>query len=455
MKKQGLRHGYTTGACAAAAARGAALMLRDQRVLEEVEIVLPRGERARFRLHGQSFSRESASCFVIKDAGDDPDVTNGAEIHITVSLHPPRPPFDQGGSVVGNLSKQGNNSPSPQPSPTRGEGALPHGRPGLMDSDDQNSFPSFLNDKGNSIFVTPPLMGGGKGEGDIVIQGGTGIGRVTKPGLAVPVGEWAVNPVPRKMIAEAVREVFSQHSALSTQHDSPHVLISIPNGEELARKTLNARLGIIGGLSILGTTGIVRPISAKAWTDTIDTAIDVALACGCRTLVFSTGRTSERAAQHFFSRSDWGAGHRVPDAQDPLPAVRRPLSDECYIMMGDHVGHALRAASQRGVEEVVLAGQFAKLLKIACGHEQTHADSSRLDLRALVGWLDRSPHASRLTPHAVQAHTARELFESTSRDQALIDLVCSRASRCAGRIAPDLRVKVFLAGYDGEVVYFG
>ena len=121
-----------------------------------------------------------------------------------------------------------------------------------------------------SPLPNPPPQGGG----DISITGGVGIGRVTKPGLAVPPGEWAINPVPRRMIEHAVRDVLPTGAV--------NVEISIPDGEERSRKTLNARLGIIGGLSILGTTGIVRPISAKAWTDTIDTALNVARACGCR-----------------------------------------------------------------------------------------------------------------------------------------------------------------------------
>ena len=233
-------------------------MLRYQQRADEVAITLPLGETVVFRLLGQEFSENYASCYVIKDAGDDPDVTNGAEIHVTVTLeHRP---------------------PSPQSSPTGGEGALAE--------------------------IPPPLMEAGEGEGvNIIIQGGVGIGRITKPGLAVPVGEWAINPIPRKMITEAVCEVFTLHPSLFTPHPfalTPQVTISIPNGEELAKKTLNARLGIIGGLSILGTTGIVKPISAQAWTDTIEAAIDVALACGCEAVVLSTGRTSELAAQHFF-----------------------------------------------------------------------------------------------------------------------------------------------------------
>lgn len=404
MKSKSLRHGFTTGACAAASAKGSVLMLRDQQLLREVDILLPRGEMARFPLHGQQFTANSASCFVIKDAGDDPDITNGAEIHATVTLQTSSHP-------------------------------IPAGR---------NTY-------------------------QVMIAGGPGIGRVTKPGLAVPVGEWAINPVPRRMIAEVVNEVLSLNCPLFTGHCSPfvpHVTISIPNGEELARKTLNGRLGIVGGLSILGTTGIVNPVSSRAWTDTIDASIDVAQACHCTTLVLSTGRTSERAAQRFFSQaagSDGDAPHgaaaETPPAPFPvLPASAggpsAPLQEEAYIMMGDHVGHALRACLRKDVRTVIIAAQFAKLLKIACGHEQTHVSASKLDLQTLADWLTASPDLARLASRAAHANTAREVFESAAGDPHLVSLVRDRAAAFADRIAPGLRVQVFLAGYGGEMVYF-
>ena len=373
-----LRSGYTTGACAAAAAKGAAFMLRDQQVVGEVEITLPRGELARFTLHDQQFSATDATCFVVKDAGDDPDITNGAEIHATVSFLPTA-------------------SPSPQPSPATGEG-----------------------------------------EKHISISGGIGIGKVTKPGLAVPPGEWAINPVPRQMITDALLEVFTLHSSLFTLH----CLLSIPNGELLALKTLNARLGIICGLSILGTTGIVRPISAQAWTDTIDTAIDVALACGSETVVLSTGRTSEMVAQTKLGlgTGDWG--------------LQKKLPEEAFVMMGDHVGHALRSCARKGVKQVILAGQFAKLLKVACGHEQTHVSSSELDLKHLLTWVENTSRASRLTPHLSEAVTARGVLEASGNDPALIRLVCDRAMEFAGHLSPGVKIKVLLAGYHGEMLYF-
>ena len=389
MKRKSLKHGYTTGACAAAAARGAAIMLRDRRIAEEAEITLPGGERVRFRLNGQEITDDAASCFVIKDAGDDPDVTNGAEIHAKVSL----------------------NTPS------------------ALTAERDNDF--------------------------VIIEGGAGIGRVTKPGLAVSVGEWAINPVPRRMITEAVREVFASHVSRLTSH----VTISIPNGEELAKKTLNARLGIIGGLSILGTTGIVTPISAQAWTDTIDSAIDVALACGCKTLVLSTGRTSEQVAQRFFSgngtKKALSAEKEIRDVLSPSSLALCPLPAESYIMMGDHAGYAVRACARKGVRNIVIAGQFAKLLKIARGHEQTHVSSSKLDLKELAAWLGNTSHVSRLTSHVLKANTAREVLEASGHDAELIAVVCSKVLEFARRMEPGLRINVLLAGYGGEVLYYG
>jgi len=353
-----LRHGYTTGACAAAAAKGASQMLRDQKIIDEVEICLPRGEAVTFRLQGQRLTPTGATCYVVKDAGDDPDVTNGAEIHASVDVE----------------------------------------------------------------FFTDPA---------IIIRGGEGVGKVTKPGLAVPVGEWAINPVPRNMILTGLKEALAMRCVPATLT----VTISIPGGEELAKKTLNERLGIVGGLSILGTTGIVRPVSVSAWTDTIDCAIDVALACSAPEIVLSTGRTSELVAQK----------HRAG-------AVSLP--EEAYVMMGDHVGHALRSAAAKGVSRVTLAAQFAKLLKIACGHEQTHVSSSELDLRQLAEWCCLDPRTSNLEPLVRTANTARQVLTDSGSDPALIDLVCTRAREAACRMAPGLEVGVLLAGYGGEVLYY-
>ncbi len=359
MKKI-LRSGYTTGTCAAAAAKGAALMLVRQALVSEVTIELPTGDSATFPLHGQTFTENSAACFVIKDAGDDPDVTNGAELHASVRRNPPRPPFAKGGSQIS-------------------------------------------------------------------IEGGIGIGKVTKPGLAVPPGQWAINPVPRRMIEQAVDEVVSE---FTIKQASFNIVISIPDGELRANKTLNARLGIIGGLSILGTTGIVRPISAKAWTDTIDAALDVARACGCQDVVLSTGRSSELAAQKYLV----------------------DLPEEAYIMMGDHVFYALQACAKRGFMQPVLVCQFAKLLKIACGHPNTHAAASELDLDTLRGWSEDAGISPDIISIISQANTAREIAIASGFEAGLMRLVAGHAVRAAALHAPGVEVQPLLCGYDGGVV---
>jgi cobalt-precorrin-5B (C1)-methyltransferase len=374
-----LRAGFTTGACAAAAAKGAALMLCGQSLIHEVAIELPAGVSATFKLEGQHFSPSSASCFVIKDAGDDPDITNGAEVHALVTQNP-------------------------------------------------SSLHSV------------------KGGNTIVITGGRGIGKATKPGLAIAPGEWAINPVPQRMIGEAVGAVIP-NTALNVE-------ISIPDGELRAKKTLNARLGILGGLSILGTTGIVRPISAKAWTDTIDTALDVARACGCENVVFSTGRTSELAAQKLFkvrcSRFDvenQTANH------EPRTLNHEPLPEEAYVMMGDHIAHALRSARQRGFVRPVIACQFAKLVKIACGYENTHAAASKMDLARLREWAGKASFPEVLLDTIAAANTAREIALLTCFDPALIALVAKKAFRAAQGHVSGVNPAFIVADYTGQVVF--
>ena len=267
---------------------------------------------------------------------------------------------------------------------------------------------------------------------------------MTKPGLAVPVGEWAINPVPRQMITEAVLDVFPPHSLLPT----PHIVISIPDGEERAKRTLNARLGIVGGLSLLGTTGVVRPVSHKAWTDTLEVALDVAVAAGCDTVVLSTGRTSEVAAQDFFR--DSGSGTR-----DRFTGTRDRLKEEAFIMMGDHVGYAMEACHRKGVPRVLLAVQFAKLFKIACGHPQTHVGSSRLDLDRLADWTRIDGLDGGLTEEIECANTARQVYESLGGDRPLIGIVAGRALARLRQWAPGSAVAVLLVGYDGTAWRFG
>ncbi|AMV73402.1 cobalt-precorrin-5B C1-methyltransferase [Desulfuromonas sp. DDH964] len=347
-----LRSGFTTGACAAAAAKGAALLLRDREAVPRVVIDLPAGFAAPFALHGQQLLDGEACCFVVKDAGDDPDVTHGVEVHAEVRLLP-----------------------------------------------------------------------AAAGEDGVVLRGGPGIGRVTKPGLAVAVGEWAINPVPRQMILAAVRSVFPPPQGVE-------VTLTIPDGVERARRTLNARLGILGGLSILGTSGVVRPISHQAWTDTLDVALDVARAAGCESVVLSTGRSSEAAAQALLQDHDG-------------------FPEEAFVMMGDHVGFALQACHRKGVPGVILAVQFAKLLKIACGHPQTHVSASRLDLAQLARWARQSGLDDAVAAGLECANTAREIYLGLGRDHPLIATVATHALEQLRRWGAGVTVGVLLADYAG------
>lgn len=375
--KQNLRQGYTTGACAAAAAKGAAIMLARQELIKETTIDLPAGYPATFQLQGCSYSSDRASCFTVKDAGDDPDITNGAEVHAEVTA-----------TCYNSVLKTGNV---------------------------------------RNMYIT--------------ITGGVGIGRVTKPGLAVPPGEYAINPVPRQMIENSLRQAFlhtGDSSSLATCDCSLHVTISIPNGELLSKKTLNSRLGIIGGLSILGTTGIVRPISSKAWTDTIDAALDVAKASGCSTVILSTGRTSELAAQKRFSASLTSNSQNVP-------------AEEAYIMMGDHVAYALRAAAERNFTRPIIACQFAKLLKIACGHVNTHASASELDLTKLLSWAKSAVLPSRIIKVIENANTAREVAIACDFAVDLVDLVKQHAIQASKQHEPRIEPVFIVADYKGEL----
>jgi cobalt-precorrin-5B (C1)-methyltransferase len=347
-----LRHGYTTGACAAAASAGAARMLVQQSLADEMTIPLPAGFEVTFSLQGQVFSLESALCYVVKDAGDDPDVTNGAEIHSEVTW-------------------------------------------------DETAAP-----------------------GTVTLMAGAGVGQVTKPGLAVMPGQPAINPVPREMITAAVRHELEQGGV----DTAVRVTITVPDGEERASRTLNARLGIIGGLSILGTTGVVTPVSHQAWRDTIEAAMDVAVAVGCRTLVLSGGRTSEKAAEASLA-----------------------LPEEAFVLTGDHVGFALEACACRQMPQVIISTQFAKLVKIAAGHAYTHAHTAELDLSALANWADADGLDEAAIKQLRLAHTAREAFLACASPKQLTGIVAGRALRQLQLLSPEVEIGILLVDYKGKV----
>lgn len=346
-KRRGLRTGYTTGACAAAAAKAAAKALIAQHAVPEVTVQLPIGRQVRFATHRCEFGPASAVCSVIKDAGDDPDCTHGAEICVRVS---------------------------------RAE--------------------------------------------QTELLGGEGVGTVTRPGLGLDVGGPAINPVPRRMILGSVAEVT----------DMPlRIEVSVPGGEQMARKTLNGRLGILGGISILGTTGIVRPYSTSSWRASVEQAIDVAAANGVTHVVLSTGGRSEKFSRPLF-----------PD-----------LPDLAFVEMGEFTGHALKRCALRHIRRATLAGMIGKLSKVAQGHFMTHVAGNQVDPEFLAGMAREAGASAGLAAQIRQANTARhaqELIEPAGLP-AFFQAICSRASeRSRALTRGKVTVETIMFDFDGRVL---
>ncbi len=351
-----LRSGFSTGACAAAVAKAATLALIKNINLKEVEIPFPGGNRHSFVIHFCSHQDGQAMAATIKDAGDDPDVTNKAEI-------------------IAIVKKQ---------------------------------------EVGNE-------------EESLIIEGGPGVGQITKPGLPVAVGKPAINPVPERMIREAVFEAMLESGE---EHYSLRVTICVTDGEKLAEKTLNKRLGIIGGLSILGTTGIVRAVSAKAWTETIDISMKVAKAAGLDEVILSTGRTSEAAVEKTLN-----------------------LADEAGVMMGDYLVYSLKAAKRHGFKKIHLAGMWAKILKCALKIPQTHVRHGVLEVQQAADLLVQLGLDMETATELAQANTAREIYlrlKEAGRDD-LIRAVCLKAKEYAESNCR-LPVEVYLVTSENGVV---
>jgi cobalt-precorrin-5B (C1)-methyltransferase len=356
-----LRTGFTTGTAAAAAAKGALIYLLAQKPPENVTVRLLTDQPITIGIHSCcEESADSARCSVIKDAGDDPDVTHKAEIGARVTL------VDAGA-----------------------------GR--------------------------PPF--------DVRISGGKGVGRVTKPGLDVPPGEPAINPGPRKMITRSVTEVLKSHG-LKRAVD---VEVFVPRGQALARKTLNARLGILGGISILGTTGVVKPMSHEAYVATIQSSMSVARAMGVTRLVLTTGRRSERYAQ----------------------AVFDSLQEEAFIQIGDYFKVSLEMAACAGFRQITLAVFFGKAVKMAQGAAHTHAAKSRLALNKLADWALEATADGDFAGRIRQANTARQAFEMICGSYpAVIPQVGRRIVAAAAKFCGrGIQIQCVIFDYSGQMVF--
>jgi cobalt-precorrin-5B (C1)-methyltransferase len=345
-----LRKGWTTGTCAAAAARAAYEALLTGTFPETVSVTLPGGARPSFALAFEELGEDFARAGIIKDAGDDPDVTHGALIIALVSHAPP-------------------------------------------------------------------------GSG-VAFRAGEGVGTVTRAGLSLPPEEPAINPVPRQMIKTAIGEAADLCGAAG----DVIVEISIPGGEEIAKQTLNARLGIVGGLSILGTTGIVVPFSCAAWIDTIHRGIDVARAAGIDHIAGSTGSASEAAVK---------ALHGLPDA--------------ALIEMGDFVGGMLKYLRKHAIPKVTIAGGFAKMTKLGQGLLDLHSKRGEVDLSWLTACCARAGADDALIARVKAAHSAAEALElARAQNSDIAAPVAKAAWRTAAKALHGSTIALEIAVFDRE-----
>jgi len=349
-----LRRGWTTGACATAAAKAAYCALLTGAFPDPVEISLPRGGTADFVLTRHRVSGSEATATITKDAGDDPDVTHGALISSTVRLLP-------------------------------------------------------------------------AGSG-VRFKAGDGVGTVTRPGLPIPPGEPAINPVPRQMLQTAIAEIAAEHRGSG----DVEIEVSIEGGRELALKTMNPRLGIAGGLSVLGTTGIVRPFSCAAWIASIHRGIDVARAIGLTHVVGATGTASEDAVR-----------------------ARYQLDETAFLDMGDFAGGLLKYLRNHPVEKLTLSGGFAKFTKLAQGALDLHSARSSVDFAFLQALLRDAGAPEDQIRAAVDANTAKEVL-----DRALgagIDLSGPLATKTKASVRQILKdapiaVEVLITDRSGKVL---
>ncbi len=350
--KSRLRTGFTTGACAAAAARAACEFMLSGTAPDHVRTLLPNGKRVAFAVERAARTPDGgAVCAVIKDAGDDPDCTHGAHMTATVA------PAKQSG---------------------------------------------------------------------IHLHGGDGVGTITRAGLGLPVGSPAINPVPRQNITANVEEVLPKN------HGGVEVTISVPGGQEMATHTLNARLGIEGGISILGTTGIVRPYSTSAFKASVEQAISTAAAEKVPHIVLTTGGRSEKYAIAL-----------LPD-----------LPEAAFIQMGDFVGFALKSAADCGVQRVTLCGMIGKLSKLADGKRQTHAKGSEVNMAMLAMLAKKIGAAPDVVAQVKAANTGRHAMEIAEEAgvTGLAAAVCERAAKHAAKFADGkLTVEVIMTDFDGNV----
>jgi len=357
-KKKSLRTGYTTGTCAAAATKAALSTLVNGEKLAKVNVSLPKDKHIVIDIAWIRYENEkSVTAAVIKDGGDDPDVTNGAEIWSTVSL---------------------------------------------LETSNK-----------------------------IIIDGGKGVGRVTKPGLGLEIGKAAINPTPLKMISHAIDEILGQQQK---NRNGLSISISVPKGEEIAKKTDNPRLGIIGGISILGTTGIVIPYSTASFAASIRQSIDVSKAMGSDSVILTTGGRSEDFARDIFGNS---------------------IADHAYIQIGDFIGFSIKQCAIKKIKKAYVVGFIGKLTKMAMGIKQTHVKGSHVDMNFLAELAIRCGANNELVKKIRVANTARHVGELVDQFglNMFYDVLCEEVYSHLSKYSPsELQIKIILLDFNGKII---
>lgn len=368
-----LRSGLTTGTCATAAANAALRKLLSPipgNIIKDVSVLLPNGEKIAVPVHSVTGSftdrRMEVSCTVIKDGGDDPDVTNGLPIVATVSI---------------DISEE-----------------KPHT--------------------------------GGERQQVIQIHGGQGVGTVTLPGLGLEVGGPAINTTPRQMITENLLHILDRHTPVPT---APiHVTISVPGGEEVAARTFNPRLGVVGGISIIGTSGIVKPFSSEAFINSIRKEMSVARATGSPRIVINSGAKSEKYIRNLYPE----------------------LPSQAFVHYGNFIGETIRIAAELGIRQLTLGVMIGKAVKLAEGHLDTHSKKVTMN-KEFLKEIARQSGCNTATVTAIESITlARELWEllPEAELQAFCSLLIEQCHRHCDPLLPDGELTILLITEEGKVI---
>ena len=353
-EKEKLRTGFTTGTSATAASKAALLSIIRQKEIKEVEVKLPKGNFIKILIHSCKFDKNTAICSVVKDGGDDPDVTHGTEIIVDLSF----------------------------------------------------------SDKIN----------------EIEIDGGEGVGIVTKPGLGLEINKPAINPIPKKMIKENLMDIGSD----ILLKKGIKVLISVPKGKELGPKTDNPRIGILNGISILGTSGIVIPFSTASYAASIRQNLDVAIAMGNYIVVLTTGGRSEDFAKKNID-----------------------LPDHCFVQMGDFSGYTIQQCRKKNIKKAYVVGFIGKLTKMAAGVKQTHVKGSKVDMIFLSKIAKKCNAKNDVIEEIRKANTARHVLDIVKENkvEGFFNEICAETYNHMRKYSEKMvSLEIILFDFDGTIL---